>query len=97
MVGGDDLDVPTPKAFPPKSSTAIFAAVTDPTPPNSAYRPDWSLSTPIRIGPPCANADPTDPAATTAARATLVFQLSERFILASSCYSALLPATDFDA
>ncbi|KAF1056390.1 MAG: hypothetical protein GAK34_00316 [Delftia tsuruhatensis] len=37
-----------PSTWPPKSATAIFAASTEPRPAVSAYRPDMSLSTPMR-------------------------------------------------
>src|SRR6186713_14361 len=36
-----------PLALAPKSSIAIFAAVTEPCPPRSAYRLDWSFRMPI--------------------------------------------------
>src|SRR4051812_15821582 len=50
------ISILRPRTVPPKSAAAILAASTDPTPPNSLYRPDWSFSTPIRIGPSAARA-----------------------------------------
>ena len=40
-----------PLAAAPKSSTAIFAATTEPGPAMSAYRPDMSFMTPILMTP----------------------------------------------
>ena len=52
----------------PESSTAIFAATTEPAPAKSVYRLDMSDSTPILITPSetCACAVPSDSAAATA-------------------------------
>ena len=60
-----------PFAVAPKSSTAIRAATTEPWPVRSAYRLDWSFSTPILMSPSeiCASAAPAA-SATASARAT---------------------------
>ena len=52
----DSTSIGRPSTVPPKSATAIFAASVEPGPPMSAYGPDMSASTPMRIGAPAAAA-----------------------------------------
>src|SRR5689334_16288952 len=62
-------------SFAMKSSTAIFAAITEPGPPMSAYRLDMSLSTPIftRLPDICASAPPIASALAIAATNSFTF------------------------
>ena len=43
----ESTSIAAPSTLPPKSSTAMRAASTEPWPARSAYRPDWSFMTPI--------------------------------------------------
>ena len=46
------ISIGTLPILPPMSSTAMRAASTEPWPPYWAYRPDWSLRTPMRTALP---------------------------------------------
>ena len=48
----ESTSIGAPLTLPPKSSTAIRAASTEPWPARSAYRPDWSFITPILTASP---------------------------------------------
>src|SRR6185312_11878684 len=69
-----------------QSSTAIFAATTEPGPPMSAYRLDMSLNTPILMVFPeiCACADPT-PSARAAAAASILSLIVVLLFVGPSC------------
>src|SRR6267378_2381585 len=80
-----------PSTLPPKSSTAICAATTEPCPPTSEYNPDISVSTPILttsseifIGPCWAIAAGAHAANTAAHDRT---QILARFIFPSPNYA----------